>query len=604
MQTEHDSVMIMGANFWRNSKSYIVKNHLYLQKITKRMHFKMPHSTDDGGKRNIACISYPQWGHCIKCKELQHHKPSPGSSNTFKCRNDGKILLPARLVAVCRRGHVGEFPWVEWAHSNPKDPKPVCGNPKLRWRRGNHSSSISDSSVKCISCGANNRISKAFDHHGIKLFDEEGKEYTYRCTGESPWLDKQEPCRKIDKDASDGLDTETPIGILVRSSSLYYPKIIRGIIIPHLAHPIAKYLQSEDYQKSFETFPALMDLSDEEKSEQILKQNNNDWKVLQKYNNDDIVHFMKKLRVNGNSLELETEDELREIEYDDLLNNDNPLDEQSDEIRISDVQISEDAVSYFDTVKRLDILTSIDVLRYFTRLQPPGEENSDKANEYICNIEAGGKTRSGWACKKNDWLPCVVKKGEGIFITFNRGFIKSCLDQDSVRSRLDGLLENYREWALQSKWPISSNVDRQYILLHSLSHVLIKTLARSSGYSDASVSERIYSSDTMCGILIYTTSSGDGSLGGLVRQAAHISELFKVALGKSRICSRDPICTTEDPRTMRDNGVPLHLCQNGSACYGCIMLPETSCECFNKLLDRRILSDKEYGMAGLVNGKY
>ena len=46
--------------------------------------------------------------------------------------------------------------------------------------------------------------------------------------------------------------------------------------------------------------------------------------------------------------------------------------------------------------------------------------------------------------------------------------------------------------------------------------------------------------------------------------------------------------------------LPVHLTQNGSACYGCMLLPETSCEYFNKMLDRRILVDPVYGLLNLI----
>ena len=47
---------------------------------------------------------------------------------------------------------------------------------------------------------------------------------------------------------------------------------------------------------------------------------------------------------------------------------------------------------------------------------------------------------------------------------------------------------------------------------------------------------------------------------------------------------------------MRDKGLSLHLRQNGSACFGCMMLPETSCENFNKMMDRKILVDENFGL--------
>ncbi len=57
----------------------------------------------------------------------------------------------------------------------------------------------------------------------------------------------------------------------------------------------------------------------------------------------------------------------------------------------------------------------------------------------------------------------------------------------------------------------------EYVLLHTFSHILIKEMAMQSGYSSTAIKERIYSSNTMCGVLIYTGSSDkEESLGGLV----------------------------------------------------------------------------------------
>ena len=102
----------------------------------------------------------------------------------------------------------------------------------------------------------------------------------------------------------------------------------------------------------------------------------------------------------------------------------------------------------------------------------------------------------------------------------------------------------------------------------------------------------------MCGLLFYTTSSGEGSLGGLVRQAegTKLLNILKKGFEKAKTCSRDPICILDDPKSMKEKKLPLQLRQNGSACYACMMIPETSCENFNKMLDRRVLVDKEYGI--------
>lgn len=609
VQTENDSVMVMAIDFWHHRDEYIQKNHVYIQKITKKDHFRMPY-VDETSSRSIACISFPRWGYCSnsKCQLLQFHKDAPRSENGFFCKHHpSSSLLPARLVTVCNRGHVDDFPWIEWAHSNHKNPRPICDEPKIKWTGGRQTSSISNFKLKC-QCGAENSMSKTTSHEGIELYDEEKAKKgehpftTYCCTGELPWLERKETCKKIGSDKNDECSTEIPIGIIVRSTSLYYSKIIRGIIIPELAHPIIKYLQSTEY-KIHKSSPMFNRATDEEKAEDILE-SKKDWKEVKKYTIKQIVDFMSKLTDReGESSEINTELDLKKIEYDDLIHNENFEDEQIEkEIEIQNVKLDDAEKKYFKIVRRLDILTALEIPRYFTRLKPPGEINvKDKKfqNETICSIEVAGKTKSGRKYEKNNWLPCVIKKGEGIFLIFNEDFIKKCMNEN-VKKRLDAIVENHQSWEKLTQWPSTLNIDRQYIFLHSLSHLLIKELALRSGYSEASISERIYSSENMVGILIYTTSSGDGSLGGLVRQAEdNLLSILQNALEKARVCSRDPICINEDPKKMGVK-LPLHLAQNGSACYGCMMLPETSCEYFNKMLDRRVLVDKDYGLVNVI----
>ena len=80
----------------------------------------------------------------------------------------------------------------------------------------------------------------------------------------------------------------------------------------------------------------------------------------------------------------------------------------------------------------------------------------------------------------------------------------------------------------------------------------------------------------MYGVLIYTASGdSEGSLGGLVRQGAkdHIEDTIRDAVRKAAC--------------------------NLAACHNCALLPETCCECGNRLLDRGVvvgtLDDKTIG---------
>jgi hypothetical protein len=88
----------------------------------------------------------------------------------------------------------------------------------------------------------------------------------------------------------------------------------------------------------------------------------------------------------------------------------------------------------------------------------------------------------------------------------------------------------------------------------------------------------------MHGLLIYTASGdSEGTLGGLVARAApgRFERLVEDALRRNLWCSNDPVCI-EAP----GDGA---LSSNLAACHGCVLLPETSCEEGNRLLDRGLL---------------
>ena len=88
----------------------------------------------------------------------------------------------------------------------------------------------------------------------------------------------------------------------------------------------------------------------------------------------------------------------------------------------------------------------------------------------------------------------------------------------------------------------------------------------------------------MCGIFIYTAcGDSEGTLGGLVRQGIpqRLEKIFYAAMENACWCSNDPVCS--DSHGQGRNAMNL------AACHACALLPETSCEEFNILLDRTIL---------------
>jgi hypothetical protein len=125
------------------------------------------------------------------------------------------------------------------------------------------------------------------------------------------------------------------------------------------------------------------------------------------------------------------------------------------------------------------------------------------------------------------------------------------------------------------------------MLLHTLSHLLIQSIAMRCGYPASSIRERIYT-DTQAGrfgILLYTGSpDAEGTLGGLVQEARHIEDHLLLALRMAALCSNDPICAQHAPGTSMEQRW-LH----GAACHGCALVAETSCEMRNDYLDRALV---------------
>ena len=130
--------------------------------------------------------------------------------------------------------------------------------------------------------------------------------------------------------------------------------------------------------------------------------------------------------------------------------------------------------------------------------------------------------------------------------------------------------------------------DPLFVWWHSLAHALIRTLSFTSGYSIASIRERVFidksdedPSKHTGGILIYTTNPGqDAGMGGLVKTRDTFENILNNAFEDVKMCSYDPLCITNEVS---------HEKVNGAACIYCLLLPETSCEHNNMWLDRHML---------------
>lgn len=174
--------------------------------------------------------------------------------------------------------------------------------------------------------------------------------------------------------------------------------------------------------------------------------------------------------------------------------------------------------------------------------------------------------------------------------------INSWLDRifndEIISKRIKILRENIQNNELIPKDKFFDNKHlAKFILIHTLSHILIKEFEFMVGYPATSLNERLFVDEkNMSGVLIYTVAGTEGSFGGLVSQGTEeiFMKILSSALFRATDCASDPVCLN----TIDGQGVGG---LNMAACYSCSLLPETSCEEFNSFLDRWLLIDKRSG---------
>ena len=183
------------------------------------------------------------------------------------------------------------------------------------------------------------------------------------------------------------------------------------------------------------------------------------------------------------------------------------------------------------------------------------------------------------------WLPAVENRGEGLFLSFRTEAVEKWLARPGVQKRGRLILEGWQAWAAERHRPEDRFPSLPYVMLHSLSHMLITSIALDCGYPASSLRERVYASDRGYGILIYTGSSdSEGTLGGLIETGRRLGVHLRRALEGGGLCSNDPVCAEHEPNS-RLEGRMLQ----GAACHGCLLIAETSCEQRNDFLDRALV---------------
>ena len=185
-------------------------------------------------------------------------------------------------------------------------------------------------------------------------------------------------------------------------------------------------------------------------------------------------------------------------------------------------------------------------------------------------------------------LPSIESYGEGILFVLDKQKLRNWETNIEVVNRVERIKTNAQNSDWQSHKIEAEKLTPRKLLIHTLSHLIIRELQYVCGYPTSSLQERLYVSENMHGFLISAYDGTDGYLGGLANLCNDLDNLQNIvssALYRAKDCSLDPICFDSDGQGIAQ----LNL----AACHSCTLLPEISCELFNLFLDRQLVINSE-----------
>lgn len=526
---------------------------------------------------SVSYDRFPKWYFCPKCRKFQPIKSwikeyrekapkkmvenDPYMANHLQCQKCHQDLVASRIVTICEKGHLNDFPWIQWVHT--KSNKPICPNPSLIFKTGASSTEGLEGLTVSCSCGASTTLKGAFDQNVFEELDKKNKTEHFQCGGYHPFNHSRSLCGCYPKTVQRG------------ASSVYFPVTYSSLVIP----PFADKLNIQIEQSSaYSNCMAVIEDEEIEDRDKTIEKRLSKWanKIALEIGTSPL-EVEKILRSKW--LEKTDKVEITSLkykmqEYQALTGEITTTDAGLGDFVREEMDILQYDLPHIKSISLIDKVRVVNALIGFSR-QRPVMTQKDKG--FVCIKELATK-----------WYPAYEVRGEGIFIEFKNDEIEEWgLGTPEIKKRVSIMQENYNKSFVGENYP--RELTAKFIMLHTLAHLLIKQLSFECGYSIASLNERIYCSDSkdgkiMAGIFIYTASGdSEGTLGGLVRQG--FSDAFPVIMKKcvkeAKICSNDPICILSNGQGRES----LNL----AACHTCTLLPETSCEERNGFLDRALI---------------
>ena len=579
------SIIMGGLNHWKfgNEPTPIVEPRLeqFLQQklgVSKIALYEPPANNQDptAPRTGIQSFMFPGWfvaqvdssfqspsGKIYRTRPLVPWRTiSPLGGKYLDENRKKRPVVPVRFVQACVYGHIGDIDWRGYVHKGTA----CTGN--LWLDEGGTGSDFADIFVRCESCKARRALSDA-TLPGLNALGS--------CRGDRPWLGKHARQECTDEDGR-----RTPNRLLVRSASnAYFSQTQSVISLPSDDDDIKKAV-GQFYENDLQYLEDIGELKFARRKPQIAN-------ALEGCSDEAVWQEIQR-RKSGKPTE---QKKIKQVEIETLLSQPDEIGEDLPDRDFyarnrSLENLSPSLKTYIDRIVLVHRLREVRAQVSFTRFEPPFSDIDGELD-----LSLGVRTAA--LGLDTDWFPAIEVKGEGVFVSFKPETINAWLQKEAVKKREQELKKGFNLWLSRKEIKADRSDDKPqytfpgvpYIMLHTLSHLLITSISLECGYSASAIRERVYAGDSGYGILLYTGSSGsEGTLGGLIQIGRKLEHHLLTALESGRLCSNDPVCAQHTPDELYEERF-----RHGAACHGCVLISETSCEQGNEFLDRALVVD-------------
>jgi hypothetical protein len=519
---------------------------------------------DPSPRVGVRALEFPRWFVCQGCRRLARANDAfEPHKNRYRhqCeKNRYSHVVPVRFVAACNHGHLSDFPWIAFAHKDE-----VCDRPELYLREG-ATGDVARIVVHCRNCDSSRPLSQA-------------SVLPFICSGDRPWLGGR---------AASEQGCQEQLKLLVRTASdAYFAQVESALRLPEPdPDPLTLRIREKDIWEILRHVSSLEQLQ----AFSVLPKISS---AIEGYALEKVLRFIEDERsAEGDRAELP----LRTAEYQRLIASPDEVPGvlAPEGVLFAAYQIPTARAELCAGVSRLVVVPVLNEVRVQISFSRFVALSANLQGEYDLTTKKGRVrpaplTLPTGAAK---WLPAAEIRGEGIFFQLDPEELRRWEEREVVQARQQTLLQAFNADGQSGDFP-----GIRFYLLHSLSHLLLTAISLECGYSASSIRERIYCSPCltggadvsgdpgMAGILLYTGTTGsEGTLGGLVEEGRRLRHHLREAWDLGRLCSNDPVCAAHDPSIEADD---RRL--EGAACHGCLYVAESSCERFNRFLDRALV---------------